>query len=198
MYRLPTLFLAATLTLVGTALAQSPSPTPLQVEAGKSVELLQLTFNDEKNAFVDPATLEPFTGRIIVTYPTGQPETIGQLEDGLESGYWTEYYETGTKSAEGRYDAGNETGLWYFYWENGKIESTGEFDAGSMTGVWTDYFESGKIATQGSYTDSQAEGSWKIADEATGDLVTVEFENGKEVTSDEEAATSDATPTPTP
>ncbi len=187
---LPTLILAASSILAATAFAQTPDP--IEVEDGKPVELYRLTFNEAKNAFVDPATQEPFTGPIIVTYPGGRPETVGQIKDGLEDGYWIEYYEDGTKTSEGSYEAGNEVGQWYYYWENGKIESEGVYNDGMMDGTWTDYFESGKVSTSGAYADSKAEGPWKITDEDTGEVIIVQYQDGKEI------APPDATPTPTP
>jgi hypothetical protein len=198
MKRLPTLVLTTLLALSGLAVAQSP--TPLPVEEGKPVELYRLAYNEEKAAFVDPANQEPFTGPIIVTYPVGQPETIGRLEAGKEDGYWREFYENGTKSAEGRYDAGTETGQWYYYWENGRIESEGVYEDGAMEGVWKDYFASGKLTTAGTYLAGKADGAWQIADEDTGELVTVHYKDGEEIPppADQSAPTPEPSPTPEP
>ncbi len=182
--------LLASLTLTTALRAQSPasepSPSSLNTETettekAEPRELRTLIFDEAQYAFVDPESREPYTGPITVTYPSGQLETEGQLVDGLEDGYFIEYYPDGTKSGMGTYRAGDEVGPWTYWWENGRIESEGSFKDGRLDGVWRDYHPDGKLANEGAYVDGLAQGKWQMTDDETNKLTVVYYDKGEEV-----------------
>lgn len=178
--------------------ASSPAADKVEGEKAKPRELSTLVFDEVKYGFVDPESRELYSGPITVTYPGGQFETEGELVDGLEDGYFLEYYPDGTKSGMGSYQAGDEVGPWIYWWENGKIESEGSFKDGQLDGVWRDYFPTGELATEGEYVNGLAQGKWRVTDDETGKLVDVYYDKGEEVAPPDSATSAQATPAPAP
>lgn len=184
------------------ASVQAQTSTTEAAEKAEPRELSTLVFDEAQYAFVDPESREPYNGPMTVTYPNGQLETDGHLANGLEDGDFTEYHADGTKSGKGAYQAGDEVGPWTYWWENGSVESEGVFKDGRMDGVWRDYFPSGKLAMEGEYVNGLAQGKWQVADENTGVLVAVYYDQGEEVaapdpTDPAPAVDADASPSPT-
>lgn len=159
--------------------APSPAASPSASKPPK--ELRELTYSDAQRAFVDPASQEPYSGPIIVKYPDGTPETVGNLKAGREEGTWSDFYEDGTKSSAGDFADGQEHGPWTYWWDNGKVEAEGEYDQGKMTGRWRDFYPDGTLASDGSYVNGRAEGKWLMHDEETGVTATVWYRDGEEV-----------------
>ncbi|MDZ7845578.1 MAG: hypothetical protein U5L96_01675 [Owenweeksia sp.] len=83
---------------------------------------------------------------------------------------------------EGRYFEGDRTGNWrHYYLDNGRLKFEGKFENGLPNGVHTFYYPNGQVKRRGKYLLGENDGLWEYFDEKGNRIISIGFENGKEV-----------------
>lgn len=137
-------------------------------------------------------------------YPNGQLRLEEEYIDGFEDGLSTEYDEEGNTIAEGKFIEGFKDGKWvytianikeegkYFegekqglwtkiYIDNNKPAFEGDYLNGLENGFHTTYYPNGQVHKRGKYSMGVKIGLWEIFAESGSLIVTIKYENGKEI-----------------
>lgn len=110
---------------------------------------------------------EPFTGRYITYFETGQKKFEQNLKDGKLDGLSTEWYENGQKKSEQNFTDGQADGLFTTWYANGQKSSETYYKDGKINGIsrkWTYPLGNGRTTgplemTEGNYRDGKKNGS---------------------------------------
>jgi antitoxin component YwqK of YwqJK toxin-antitoxin module len=78
-----------------------------------------------------PNQQEPFTGKNLCKYKSGQKWKEGNYKDGKLDGKWTEWWENGQKSVEGNYKEGKKDGKWTGWYPDGQKYMDGNYKDGA-------------------------------------------------------------------
>ncbi len=138
-------------------------------------------------------------------YPSGQTWREEEFFRGKEDGLSIEYSDTGTVIAKGNYIEGLKDGEWflqvndhkeagkyfdglrngkwvhYYFGNDEKVRFEGAFENGLANGLHTYFYENGNVERRGRYAGGEKEGVWDYFNENGDKIVTIEYENGKEV-----------------
>jgi antitoxin component YwqK of YwqJK toxin-antitoxin module len=124
-------------------------------------------------------TNEDSGGLQTVFYDSGTKMSKGMMQNGLETGEWTNWHENGNIKSNGYYAEGQKDSLWQLYDETGILTAAGMYDDGTENGTWVNFYPDGLVSDSGSYRDGLKEGLWKYYSE-TGNLeYTVNYKAGK-------------------
>lgn len=123
-------------------------------------------------------------GRVENHDPQGNLESIGMIENGVQTGQWNGYFASGKlrnikKYNKGKlegteivfYESGSIKNIRYYvnnqpqgpmgdYFENGKLMTSGHFEKGKQIGTWSHYYENGQLRESGLYENGQRVGIW--------------------------------------
>ena len=65
-------------------------------------------------------------------FPDGKRQRLGEYENGLRTGSWTDFHREGTIKSEGRYSEDRRDGVWTFWHKSGRLEERTWFRAGQI------------------------------------------------------------------
>jgi len=139
-------------------------------------------------------------------FPSGQPESTGQYEEGKQMGNWKfwysngqmksdynlvydtldgaliKWYENGQKLIEGTKKMNNEIGSWTSWYENGQMNSKMNYDEeGKTDGLQTNWHNNGQKSSEENYSKGIKEGEFKFWDSQGKLYVTRTFKNGTDL-----------------
>ena len=100
-----------------------------------------------------PNQEEPFTGKNLCKYDSGQKANEGNFKDGEKDGKWTWWYENGQKESEGNWKDGKEEGKWTEWYQNGQIKSEKNYKDWERDGKWTWWDENDQKLDEKNYKD---------------------------------------------
>ncbi len=103
----------------------------------------------------------------------------GAYFEGQRDGRWT--HELRDHKEVGRYKDGLMTGEWKYFYDDGTLQFVGSFIDGIPHATHVYYYPSGKVRVEGDYVYGKKEGSWRYYDKNGLLIVTVYYENGKEI-----------------
>lgn len=139
-------------------------------------------------------------------FPSGQPESAGQYEEGKLIGNWKywysngqmksdynlvrdtldgafiKWYENGQKLIEGTKKMDKEIGSWTSWYENGQMSSKLNYDeSGKSEGLQTKWHDNGQKASEENFLKGIKEGEFKFWDNKGKLYVTRTFKNGTDL-----------------
>ena len=145
-------------------------------------------------------------GEFKTWFPSGQPESNGQYEDGKQMGNWKywysngqmlndcnfvrdtldgafiKWYENGQKLIEGTKKMGMEIGPWTSWDENGQMSSKLSYDQdGKSDGLQTKWHNNGQKASDENFSKGIKEGEFKFWDNKGKLYVTRTFKSGADL-----------------
>jgi hypothetical protein len=103
--------------------------------------------------YLDPATLEPYSGPVFTTFG-GSPPRIEQrasLRDGHYDGPFEWYFGKGQLALRELYRDGRKDGPYEWYFESGRLYERGTYVNGRLDGPYEAYYESGDLYERGTY-----------------------------------------------
>lgn len=112
------------------------------------------------DVFLDPETLEPFTGTTFSTFDD-HPLVISErvsLRDGAYDGPYEAYFANRRLSAKEYYEEGLRHGPYEWYFDSGKLYERGTYSFGFRNGPYEAYWESGDIYERGTYINGTFDG----------------------------------------
>lgn len=119
------------------------------------------------DAYLDPETLEPFTGTTFATF-ADQPRVIAQratLRDGTFDGPFETFFADRTLSTKELYEDGRRNGPYEWYFASGRLFERGTFSDGVRHGPYEAYWEDTDLRERGTYRNGLLDGarSWYLA-----------------------------------
>ena len=96
-----------------------------------------------------------YTGSSQSYYENGNPQHVGQYEDGLMEGLWVYYYENGKVYAKIPFLLGLTNGLTETFYEDGTPQLKGHSKNGVRDGIWTTYKVDGTLEREEHYIDGE-------------------------------------------
>lgn len=112
------------------------------------------------NVFLDPETMEPYSGLAIATFD-GQPGVVSKrltLRDGAYDGPYEAFFENRRLSSKEIYRDGVRHGRYEWYFENGQLFEEGTYVEGTLEGPYRAYWENGDLYEEGTYRSGQFDG----------------------------------------
>lgn len=134
--------------IVAAAACGEPAPRPME-------ELVR-----QGDVFLDPQTLEPFTGTTFSTFE-GQPLVVSErvsLRDGAYDGPYEAYFANRQLSRKEYYEEGRRHGPYEWYFDNGRLYERGTYSYGFRNGPYEAYWESGELYERGTYVNGEFDG----------------------------------------
>jgi len=158
----------ASFILVGAVACSGPGPRPKD-------DLVR-----QGSIFLDPETLEPYSGTIFTTFQ-GSPPRIEQrvsLRDGHYDGPFEWYFGRGQLSLRELYRDGRKEGPYEWYFESGRLYERGTYRNGTLEGPYEAFWESGDLYEKGTYLSGVFHGprEWYLDDQLI-ELVT--YDHGR-------------------
>jgi len=123
----PTLFVSFLL-LFNTAIAKEVS------------ELLE-----NNGRMYEPGHEEPYTGKYVVYYESGQKRYEGNFVSGKMEGKQIKWHENGQMSYEANFKYGKQQGPYIFWYENGQKSYEANYKKGKEDGIVTSWDREGNI-----------------------------------------------------
>ena len=123
----PTLFVSFLL-LFNTAIAKEVS------------ELLE-----NNGRMYEPGHEEPYTGKYVVYYESGQKRYEGNFVSGKMEGKQIKWHENGQMSYEANFKYGKQQGPYIFWYENGQKSYEANYKKGKEHGIVTSWDREGNI-----------------------------------------------------
>ena len=123
----PTLFVSFLL-LFNTAIAKEVS------------ELLE-----NNGRMYEPGHEEPYTGKYVVYYESGQKRYEGNFVSGKMEGKQIKWHENGQMSYEANFKYGKQQGPYIFWYENGQKSYEANYNKGKEDGIVTSWDREGNI-----------------------------------------------------
>ena len=123
----PTLFVSFLL-LFNTAIAKEVS------------ELLE-----NNGRMYEPGHEEPYTGKYVIYYESGQKRYEGNFVSGKMDGKQIKWHENGQKSYEANFRYGKQEGPYIFWYENGQKSYEANYKKGKEDGIVTSWDREGNI-----------------------------------------------------
>lgn len=114
-------------------------------------------FQERQGLIYLPNMDDPYTGvfRCIRDY-----DAVGQYEEGLKTGVWTEY-SGGMKQLQGEYRNGEKFGLWKEFKYGGDVIGEFEYLNDKLHGLYTSYYSNGQRSERGRYSNGVKDGIFK-------------------------------------
>jgi hypothetical protein len=112
------------------------------------------------DVFLDPETLEPFTGLAFATFD-GRSGGIAHrlsLNGGIYHGPFEAIFADRRLSSKEVYEDGVKHGPYEWYFENGQIFEEGTYVQGRLDGPYRAYWESGELYEEGTYRGGRFDG----------------------------------------
>ena len=101
-----------------------------------------------------PNKTEPFTGKNLCEYESGQYESEGEIKDGKRDGKWIRWHGNGQKEHEVNYkDVKLVSQTDYLYYENGQEFAELNYKDGKKDGKWTFWYKNGRKDEESYYKD---------------------------------------------
>lgn len=113
------------------------------------------------DVFLDPETLEPFTGTTFATF-ADQPRVIAEratLRHGAFDGPYETYFADRTLSTRELYEDGQRSGPYEWYFASGRLFERGTFADGVRHGPYEAYWEGTELSERGTYRDGLLDGA---------------------------------------
>jgi len=123
----PTLFVSFLL-LFNTAIAKEVS------------ELLE-----NNGRMYEPGHEEPYTGKYVIYYESGQKRYEGNFVSGKMEGKQIKWHENGQMSYEANFKYGKQQGPYIFWYENGQKSYEANYKKGKEDGIVTSWDREGNI-----------------------------------------------------
>ncbi len=123
----PTLFVSFLL-LFNTAIAKEVS------------ELLE-----NNGRMYEPGHEEPYTGKYVIYYESGQKRYEGNFVSGKMEGKQIKWHENGQMSYEANFKYGKQQGPYIFWYENGQKSYEANYKKGKEDGIVTSWDRKGNI-----------------------------------------------------
>lgn len=140
----------------------------------------------EGQVYLDPGTMEPFTGVAVATYAEGSSRIAQRLGihgdqydgpferivdgrrlsskesyvDGVRHGPYVWYFESGVVFEEGTYENGRLSGPYRAYWETGGLYEEGSYQGGQFDGPRR-WFMDGRLVEMVTYDGGVIEGLYE-------------------------------------
>ena len=126
------------------------------------------TLVQQGEVYMDPETMEPYSGQVYEFDPAfeGFQDMVleqGDLKDGLKDGPW-EHLANGQVNETGSYSSGKREGPWESYHENGRLGDRGLYLKNEREGPWEAYYEDGELRSKGSNSNGGPCGEWVFDD----------------------------------
>lgn len=140
--------LAVTVLLVATSACERAAERPVD-------DLVR-----QGNVFLDPETMEPYSGLAFATFD-GQPDVIAKrltLRDGTYDGPYEAFFENRRLSSKEIYREGVRHGRYEWYFENGQLFEEGTYVQGTLEGPYRAYWENGDLYEEGTYRNGRFDG----------------------------------------
>ena len=112
------------------------------------------------NVFLDPETMEPYSGLAIATFD-GQPGVVAKrltLREGTYDGPYEAFFENRRLSSKEIYRDGVRHGRYEWYFENGQLFEEGTYVEGTLEGPYRAYWENGDLYEEGTYRSGRFDG----------------------------------------
>ncbi len=93
-------------------------------------------------------------------YESGAKQSMGEVVNGKENGYWESWWENGNFQYKGFFSEGKQDSSWQFYNEEGMLLREGSFKNDLMHGLWTDYHTVNQKSGFGHYAFGRLTGLW--------------------------------------
>lgn len=118
------------------------------------------------SVFLDPETMEPFSGIAYATFDD-HPDVIAErlsLRDGTYDGPYEAYFVNRRLSSREIYEGGVRNGPYEWYFENGQLFEEGTYHDGRLDGPYRAYWENGDLYEEGTYRQGRFHGArrWYI------------------------------------
>lgn len=112
------------------------------------------------NVFLDPETMEPYSGLAIATFDDGRGAVSRRLtlRDGTYDGPYEAFFENRRLSSKEIYRDGVRHGRYEWYFENGQLFEEGTYVEGTLEGPYRAYWENGDLYEEGSYRGGRFDG----------------------------------------
>jgi len=107
----------------------------------------------EGSLYLDPETLEPYSGPVFTTLPgsSSEIEQRASLRDGHYDGAFEWYFGEGRLALRELYRDGKKDGPYEWYFESGRLYERGTYVNGVLEGPYEAYYESGNLYERGTY-----------------------------------------------
>lgn len=112
------------------------------------------------NVFLDPETMEPYSGLAFATFED-HPSVVAErlsLREGTYDGPYEAYFENQRLSSKEIYREGVKHGPYQWYFENGQLFEEGTYKDGRLDGPYRAYWENGDLYEEGTYRNGSFEG----------------------------------------
>lgn len=112
---------------------------------------------------------------------TGAVIAQGEYIDGFREGKWI--FMVNDHKEEGSFFEGERTGQWVYYYLQPaeQLQFEGTYEAGLESGMHVYYWANGKVKRRGNYVAGIKEGVWEHFNIEGVSIITIEYEDGREV-----------------
>ena len=93
----------------------------------------------------EPGHEEPYTGKYVIYYESGQKRYEGNFISGKMEGKQIKWHENGQKSYEANFKYGKQEGPYIFWYENGQKSYEANYVKGKEHGIVTSWDREGNI-----------------------------------------------------
>ena len=104
---------------------------------------------------------KPFTGKLEIYGKNEKLELTGEIQGGMRSKKWIQYYPNGERETVEHYLFGKRNGRYEIFFKDGSLMLSGYFIDGKEDGLWTWYYPIGTMKEKSNYSKGIPQG-WKF------------------------------------
>ena len=115
----------------------------ISIGCSQSTDKVDLDLRND--TYYSKETNEPYTGKVVSYYSTGELFEEEELLNGKTNGIYKVYYQNGNLMEKGSFIRGISNGKFLKYYENGSLKSERYWSYGKFDGEWKFYHKNGNL-----------------------------------------------------